>query len=327
VTGVSLARCESDSVPCLSDRLAGGLIGLLVGDALGVPYEFHPPERLPPLAEIEFTPPAAFRRAHHGTPPGAWSDDGAQALALLASLLDCGRLDLDDFSGRLLAWADHGVYAVDGRVFDIGGQTSHAFGRLRAGVSPTEAGPRGEWDNGNGSLMRVLPLALWHTGSDAALVEDAHRQSLPTHAHPRTLACCALYCLWARRTLAGTAHPWREAVGTLRDLYDPASRERNELEEHIRPDAPPGGKGSGNVVDCLNSARLAMEAGSYEDAVKAAVALGNDTDTTACVAGGVAGLRDGLEAIPLRWRETLRGQEIVTPLLQRLITARALAPG
>jgi len=80
-------------------------------------------------------------------------------------------------------------------------------------------------------------------------------------------------------------------------------------------------------MDCLNSARLAMEAGSYEDAVKAAVALGNDTDTTACVAGGVAGLRDGLEAIPLRWRETLRGQEIVTPLLQRLITARALAPG
>lgn len=310
-------------MPSLSDRLAGGLIGLLVGDALGVPYEFHSPGSLPPLTEIEFDPPPSFHRAHHGTPPGTWSDDGAQALALLASLLDCGRLELDDFSGRLLAWADHGAYAVDGRVFDIGGQTSRAFDRLRRGVLPTESGPSGEWENGNGSLMRVLPLALWHTGSDAELVEDAHRQSLPTHGHPRSLVCCALYCLWARRILRGASDSWREAVVALRDIYGPASRERAELEELVRPDDPPAGEGSGYVVDCLNSARLVMDAGAYEDVVRAAVALGNDTDTTACVAGGLAGLRDGLSAIPLRWREKLRGQEIVKPLLDRVVAARA----
>ena len=309
-------------MPTVTDRLAGGLIGLLVGDALGVPYEFHPPDRLPPLAEIEFVPSVGFRRAHYGTPPGTWSDDGAQALALLASLLDRGRLDLDDFARRLLAWADHGEYAVDGRVFDIGGQTSRAFARLRAGVPPTEAGPSGEWENGNGSLMRVLPLALWHTGSDAVLVADAQRQSLPTHGHPRSQVCCALYCLWARRIFQDAADPWREAVATLRALYVPASRERAELEDHVRPDEAPGGKGSGYVVDCLNSARLAVGAGCYEDVVKAAVALGNDTDTTACVAGGIAGLRDGVEAIPRRWCEALRGQEVVIPLLQRLIAVR-----
>jgi ADP-ribosyl-[dinitrogen reductase] hydrolase len=309
-------------VPGLADRLAGGLTGLLEGDALGVPYEFHAPEQLPSLAEIEFVPPPAFRRAHDGTPPGTWSDDGAQALALLASLLECETLDLSDFARRLLAWADHGEYAVDRRVFDIGGQTSRAFSRLRAGVAPAQAGPNGEWDNGNGSLMRVLPLALWHTGSDAALVADAQRQSLPTHSHPRSQVCCALYCMWARRVLEDAADPWREAAATLRGLYSPTSHERAELEDHIRPDEPAAGKGSGYVVDCLHSARLAIEAGAYEDVVKAAVALGNDTDTTACVAGGIAGLRDGVEAIPHRWREALRGQDIVAPLLQKLLALR-----
>ena len=77
------------------------------------------------------------------------------------------------------------------------------------------------------------------------------------------------------------------------------------------------------MVDCLNSARLAVEAGPFEDVVKAAVAMGNDTDTTACVAAGIAGLRDGVEAIPLRWREGLRGRDIVAPLLQRLVDLRA----
>ena len=312
----------------LADRLAGGLIGLLVGDALGVPYEFHSPDQIPPLTEIEFVPPADFHRAHYGTPPGAWSDDGAQALALLASLLECGRLNLDDFARRLLDWANRGDYAVDGRVFDIGGQTSRAFDRLRAGVAPDQAGPSGEWENGNGSLMRVLPLALWHRGPDAALVADAQRQSLPTHGHARSLVCCALCCLWARRILEGASDPWGEAAATLRRLYAPASLERAELEDAIRPDEPPQGHGSGYVVDCLNSARMVMQAGSYEDVVKAAVALGQDTDTTACVAGGIAGLRDGLEAVPLRWRQRLRGQEIVTPLLQRLSALRAAArPG
>ena len=78
------------------ERLAGGLIGLLVGDALGVPYEFHRPADLPPHHAIEYTPPQSFDRSHKGVPPGTWSDDGAQALCLLASLLDCGCLDVVD---------------------------------------------------------------------------------------------------------------------------------------------------------------------------------------------------------------------------------------
>lgn len=307
-------------MPSLRERIEGGLVGLLVGDALGVPYEFHRAESLPRV--IEMTPPPDFRRSHGRVPPGTWSDDGAQALCLLASLLAHGRLDPDDLGRRFLNWHEHGYLAVDGIVFDVGNQTSAALRALRAGSPALGAGPAGEYDNGNGSLMRVLPLALWHTGSDASLVADAHAQSRVTHGHPRSLACCALYCLWARRTLDGAADAWSEAVATLRRLYGEDAPERAELEAHVRPDDPAGGHGSGYVVDCLRSARAALEAGPYEAAVRAAVALGNDTDTTAAVAGGLAGVRDGVAAIPARWRDALRGRELLSPLLQALLAHR-----
>ncbi len=306
----------------IQDRIAGGLIGLLVGDALGVPYEFFAPDQLPPREQIDLQPPPALRRSHPGVPPGTWSDDGAQALALLASLLHCNRLDLSDFAGRLRAWREHGAYTPDGIVFDVGNQTARAIHALQQGAPPDRAGPAGEHDNGNGSLMRVLPLALWHTGDDRELVAAAHTQSLPTHGHLRAQVCCALYCLWARYELAGEQEAWRVATEQLRAIYGD-SPARIELEQHVQPDNLQPGTGTGYVVDTLRSARWALAQGQdYAQVVRAAIALGHDTDTTACVAGGIAGIRYGLHSIPLRWRQLLRGQHIVQPLLDRLLAVR-----
>jgi ADP-ribosylglycohydrolase len=116
--------------PTREDRIAGGLHGLLIGDALGVPYEFHEAAELPPPALIDFDPPPSFDRAHKGVPPGTWSDDGAQALCLLSSLLACDGLDLRNFAGQLVNWAALGYLAVDGHVFDIGIQTQRALQAL-----------------------------------------------------------------------------------------------------------------------------------------------------------------------------------------------------
>jgi ADP-ribosyl-[dinitrogen reductase] hydrolase len=301
------------------ERVAGGLLGLLIGDAMGVPYEFHAPVDLPPHDEIEYLPPLGFDRSHSGVPPGTWSDDGAQALCLLASLLDCEGFDPDDFSQRLMNWYEDGYLAVDGVVFDVGVTTSRAICNLRAGIAPLQAGLADAHDNGNGSLMRVLPLALWHRGSDRDLVRDAQLQSQITHGHMRAQVCCALYCLWARRTLTNVSNPWGDAVRTLRALYISTPNALEELEWSIRPDDPPVGKGSGYVVDCLRSARMALQATNYPDVVRFAIGLGNDTDTTACVAGGIAGIRDGIAGIPLQWRVDLRGQALYQPLLNRLM--------
>ncbi len=307
----------------MEDRLAGGLLGLLIGDALGVPYEFHGPREIPPPKLIEMDPPPGFSRAHPSVPPGTWSDDGAQALCLLESLLRKGGLDLADLGGRLLAWYERGHLAVDGHVFDVGVQTGTALRRLCAGAPAAEAGESDERANGNGSLMRALPLALWHRGDDEALARDAMAQSRVTHGHLRAQVACALYCLWARQVLRGADEPWRSGLARLRALFPEGTAEREELDANIaRPDAreEPPGRGSGYVVDCLRSARQCVErGGGYEQVVKAAIALGNDTDTTAAVAGGIAGLEGGLSSIPQRWRSALRGGDLVEPLLKELL--------
>ncbi len=184
-------------------------------------------------------------------------------------------------------------------------------------------GRHGERDNGNGSLMRVLPLALWHDGTDAELIDDAFRQSRVTHGHPRGQVCCALYCLWARRALEDVEDPWASAVAALRDHHGPGSPARDELETVDPSRRASRGSGGGYVLDCLHSARMVVaQAGSFEHVVKSAIALGHDTDTTAAVAGGIAGLRDGSRALPSRWVENLRGRDVYEPLLRRLVERR-----
>jgi ADP-ribosylglycohydrolase len=299
------------------DRIEGGLIGLLLADSIGVPYEFHTPESVAAAGEIGLHPPPHFDRAHPGTPAGTWSDDGATALCLLESLLECGRLDLEDLARRLLAWLDRGHLAVDNRVFDVGITTSRALSAFRAGTSAERCGPAHESANGNGSIMRVAPLALWHQGTDAELVEDAMRQSIVTHGHVRSQLCCALYVLWARRLLQERPDPWADACASLRALLVSRPGHLRELEEKVLRFDEPGG--SGYVVDCLHSARVCLEQPTYKDVVTAAVRMGNDTDTTACVAGALAGIRHGLGGIPAAWRKGLRGEALNRPLLDRLV--------
>lgn len=294
-----------------------------MGDALGVPYEFHSPDDLPPPHLIEFAPPTGFQRSHQGVPPGTWSDDGAQALILLDSLLECEALDLDHFASGLRRWLMEGFFAINRSVFDIGGQTSTALNRLGMGVPADASGPAEERHNGNGSLMRVLPLALWHRGDDRELIMLAARQSLPTHGHPRSQVACAVYCLWARSILESVAHPWDVAVARFfasggLDMFPSA-----EVAMVIDPGNAGAARGTGYVVDTLWSAKAAVEAtADYESCVRHAIAFGHDTDTTAAVAGGIAGLLHGLDGIPDRWRHGLRGRDLLDPLMERLIKHR-----
>jgi ADP-ribosylglycohydrolase len=307
-----------------STRLKGGLYGLLIGDALGVPYEFHPASAIPPRNLIDMYPPARFRRAHAGVKPGTWSDDGALALCLLASLLEADGLDLDNLTAKFLDWANRGYMAVDARVFDIGAQTRGAFENLKSGIAPATSGPSDIDSNGNGALMRALPLALWHRGSDADLVALAHAQSMPTHGHAQSQVCCALYLLTARRLLERRpmGDAWQRAETELATIYQGAPYDGGAHADALAlilaaKSRPP--QGSSYVVDSLWSARFACQESTFAGVVKAAIALGNDTDTTACIAGGLAGIHFGFDAIPLRWMDILRGRDLVKPLERRLL--------
>jgi len=172
--------------------------------------------------------------------------------------------------------------------------------------------------------MRCLPLALWHTGSDEELVRLAQMQSLPTHGHPRSLVACAYIVLVGRGYLRTLDDPWVWADQRLADIYEnwPDDQERQALlrELDVLRSFPKTNrlKGSGYVIDTVHSVRRALHEETFEEVIKTAILFGNDTDTTACIAGGLAGIRFRLAGIPVRWLYQLRGFELVEPLIDRL---------
>lgn len=309
----------------LPERLEGAVYGHLVGDALGVPYEFQPPER---IGDVTWRGGGL-----HGQPPGTWSDDRALMLALLDSLLSVapgGGFDTADQAARALAWCDEGRYAPAGLVFDIGNATDAAMRALRAGTPPDEAGAVSA--KGNGSLMRILglPLVLRDT-SDEELVGLAARASRVTHGSAEAQLACALYALVVRRLLAGEADRaavLADARAALRATFEvvglPGSREGSDAAAARAAldafEAWPTRRGGGRVADSFWSAWDAF-AGSadYAATVVAAVRYGQDTDTTAAIAGGLAGACWGVTAIPVEWRRGLRDAATARDIVDRLI--------
>jgi ADP-ribosylglycohydrolase len=310
-----------DGQMLLPERLAGAVYGHLVGDALGVPYEFQPNDR---IGEVEWR--------GHGTydqPAGTWSDDGALMLALLDSLLTVG-FDPADQARRALDWQANGAYAVAGKVFDIGTSTSAALSRLRAGTPPEQAGAVDAL--GNGSLMRILPVPLvFRAAADDEMVTLATRASRVTHGSAEAQVACALYALVVRRLLAGQvdrAEVLAEARRALRDVLGrsglPGSRQAGSPEAALAAldtfERWTAREGRGRVVDSFWSAWDAfVGATGYRETVVRAVRYGNDTDTTAAIAGGLAGVYWGIDDIPSAWQRGLRDRPIAQELADRLV--------
>jgi ADP-ribosylglycohydrolase len=301
----------------MSDAVRSAVYGHLVGDAIGVPYEFghH-------IETVEL-------RGHgtHNQPPGTWSDDGALMLALLDSLLSVG-FDPEDQGRRALAWADAKAYTPDADgAFDIGNTTAAALARLRSGTPAIDAGGTGARDEGNGSLMRILPIALIEPPpDDTELVDRVHLASRVTHGSANCQVACALYVLVARTLLEHPGGDSEAALALATDrligVYEGQSAFASVLRELLAHRSRVRKPGGGWVLDSFWSAWEAFAAGSsYRDTIERAVKYGNDTDTTAAIAGGLAGIRWGLDeasgGIPAEWFEALRGKRIVEKILAK----------
>lgn len=220
----------------------------------------------------------------HNQPAGTWSDDTAMSLATLDSLINNdGRVDENDLRGRYVDWLKHGKYTPDGKVFDCGTTVHHA---LHQGYGESDV-----MSNGNGSLMRIASCALFDLSDD-----DVRRVSAVTHAHPTSMDACVEHVHALRRLIEGD------------DIMS--------VDPHASRDTV---KSGGYVLDTLNAAQWCFATTlNYRDCVLAAVNLGSDTDTTACVAGALAGAFYELEDIPDEWLDALRGKEIIMGLLDRL---------
>jgi ADP-ribosylglycohydrolase len=242
-------------------------------------------------------------------------------LALLESLLEVG-WDIDDQGRRFLAWFDDAQYTATGICFDSGIATTAALDRIRAGTPAARSGSDGERSQSNGGLMRILPVALMGRDlSDAELVARAEAGTKVTHAHPRVVVASAIYVLVARALLRGEAPrpaiDW--AVATLGDLYASTPEKRELIASCL---VHKEGLGHAYVADSLLSALTALEQGSsFRDVVELAISYGHDTDTTAAIAGGLAGIQYGAAAVPEEWMVAMRaapGWFIVDTLAHQL---------
>ena len=303
------------------EKVLGALWGLLIGDATGVSYEFNPPEKIPTMDKIDMIPPKGFKKTYEDIPYGTYSDDGAQFLCVLDSFLECRELNMKNLADKLVDWWTWGYLAVDNNVFDVGGQTMQALMKYSSGTSPYESGLVLKNGQGNGSLMRVLGIPLLHQGSDEDLVDDVQTQSLITHSHINNQVCCALYSLIIRYILKGNnfEKSYEISVNKLKNIYKDKKEYLESLLSKILPDDVVKEQGTGYVVDCLKSSfKVIKESNSYEETITKAIALGNDTDTTAAVAGGIAGALYGFENIPKKWFENLRGKDEVYELINKI---------
>lgn len=295
--------------PTSKERVLGSLWGGIVGDALGVPVEFHSRQL------VQSDP--VFDLLAYGTynqPKGTWSDDSSLLLCTVDSLLR-HEFDLGDLGQRFVQWMEGKHWTPWGKVFDIGGVTSAALCRIRNGHPAEEAGGAEEDSNGNGSLMRILPIALrFANESSERLIELAHRASAVTHRHPRSQLACGFYCLLVARLLNGDAPAAAHAaaIRTAKSLYRQPrfSAELAHFEYVFSPKlaALPEREilSGGYVVDTLTAAVWCLlTSRDYRETVLKAVNLGGDTDTTAMVAGGLAGVHRGLADVPENWRKDL----------------------
>lgn len=301
-----------------SEQSRAALLGHLVGDAVGVPYEFQSKDRIPAPDSIDMRPPAGFDRSHPHVPPGAWSDDGALTLALLHSLQSDPQLNLADAATRMLAWLRKGTYSSDGIVFDCGITVRMGLSTFERGTPAEVSGLADSSSNGNGALMRSTACLLVPFSGEHALVSRAMQQGVCTHRHLRSQVTCAAYALMCWRVGsegAGVAEAVLGAFDWLRTHLDHDALQELDVLEDAKGRDP---RGTGYVVDTFWSAVWAVRnSGSYKECIQAAIGLGEDTDTTACVAGAIAGLVYGEKGIPEDWLAGLIGRDRALHLLER----------
>lgn len=312
----------------LKDRLLGGLYGVLIGDACGLPYEFKKPHQLPPYEQIEMIPPEGYARSWKNYQTCTWTDDGSQALCLLEYYTEQQEGDVwhEKWAEKLLRWKDSNHYWVDGISFGAGMQTMEALTNISRGQDPMTAAPHDVMRNGNGSLMRCLPTALWNarTMTTSQIAQESENISHLTHPHIHSKMCCVFYNLVAQDMLTGS--DINDAVEFACERMKSPAFGYDQGEWFVVWNGQNAElKGDFYVVNTLWTAEAFVRTStSFEQAIKRSIHVGYDTDTTAAVAGGLAGIKFGYSGIPQHWIDQLKGKHLVEPLAQKLLERHGL---
>lgn len=316
-----------------------GIYGVIVGDALGTPVQFES------RSEVMKHPIKDMRG--YGTfnlPEGSWTDDSSLTLATLDALIQ-SNFNMSTFAHCFADWYFEGKYTPFGYSFDIGIGTSEAIKKYAKTSNPFSGGTD-ESNNGNGSLMRILPICLFNIyakADDYQAIKNVHDVSAITHGHLRSQIACGLYYFIVKEILTGTgvniqakidlglrkgfAHYDKEANPATARVYNVHMKKELAHFEALRsphwliliPEKEI--KSTGYVVDTLVAAIWSlMNTDNYKDALLTAVNLGEDTDTVGAVTGGLAGLYYGIGdkvGIPKKWINALQNGKLIEELITK----------
>ena len=295
-------------------RFRGCLLGLAVGDAVGTTLEFCAPGSFTPITDMHGGGPFALRA-------GQWTDDTSMALCLAHSLLYRQGFDAADQMNRYCNWYQHGYLSSTGTCFDIGGTVRQALERYLDG-GPAFSGSDDPRAAGNGSLMRLAPVAMFYAQRPEQLGERAADSSRTTHAAPEALDACRLFAFQLRAALLGSGRDevLRPAALPSQSLVTPAI---GALLVRVHASVARAQiRGTGYVVDALSAALWCFATtDTFADAVLRAANLGDDADTTAAICGQLAGAFYGIDGIPAAWRERVQDAAEIVALADRLYEA------
>lgn len=309
----------------MNENMRNAVLGVITGDALGCPVQFESRE------EIARHPVTGMRG--YGTfnlPEGSWTDDSSLTIAALESIRRLGKVDVNDIMNNFCGWLYEGKFTPFGYSYDIGRGTRLSIDRYSHDRNPYTCGGTGERDNGNGSLMRIIPVCVFAAVSGMSEEEMIHTVDEAgglTHNHPCAKTACGLYAFLVKALIEEdgslnerlkkgmeNGFAWYDShpndslyrYGRLRNLESFRSLPATKI------------SGSGYVVDSLEAAVWCLLNGNtFEETVLKAVNLGEDTDSVAAIAGGLAGLYYTADAIPRDWYHALQSRNVFEPLLEK----------
>lgn len=294
-------------------KIKDGIVGFVVGDALGVPVEFESRNK---LKDSPVTEMIGYGTYHQ--PKGTFSDDSSMILATMDSIIKRGHIDYEDIMDCFSEWCYNGKYTPFGETFDIGITTRKAIANYTKNP-PLECGEKDFRDNGNGSLMRILPISFMDVDK-----ETIKEMSALTHAHDISKTACVYYCYLVRTILENSEKTLKENIqitnSKMKEMYkdDDILNIFDGIVDEIIFDYPEEDiKSTGYVVDTLEAVIYCLlNNDNYKDTVLAAVNLGGDTDTIAAIAGGVAGIYYGYDSIPREWIDSITKIDYVLELCE-----------
>ena len=292
-------------------RFRGSLLGLAVGDALGAPVEFCAPGTFAVVKDLRGGGP-------FGLAAGYWTDDTSMALCLAESLVECRGFNAFDQMKRYCRWYREGQLSSTGHCFDIGNTTAAALRCWEMSGDPF-AGSTDPNTAGNGSLMRLAPVALFYSADLSLAIRMAADSSRTTHGARTAVDSCRYYAALIVGAVQGIPRSELLSEAYARNVQSLCPEVLNIAHGSFRLKQPPAIRGTGYVIDCLEAALWAFcHARDFADGALAAVNLGNDADTTGAVYGQLAGAYFGIDGIPPTWLEQLAHRSLLERFAQRL---------